>query len=747
MGLFSSKKKVYVGTSVSRVMEDEALPDSIKTGVIKAIFQDGDIPAYAMEELVSNIGMRAERMFEYAAKHYVHGLPSGQILSASQGREQVEAILSAIEGVPVLLDYCHFGPPNSLHIAWMQLIANHGYNPVTNQLAGLSAQKGAPVYLDDMVVTVPAASVGSFEPGALDQWGTPARAGKTPWRPTASPLSGAIRAHSPVYASPTAVEDFVRVDYVWEAATYWWRDESSLAERKRSGQFNIPITDALADNNADYFHAKYTLNGVPKYWLYKVGTGTYPELDALFDAQPETTGTYFPFVHFRSNAVSEISNKTTESYKTSRKLVKYLGMDFDAVAEAIDANPDIADVHQAMLAMAVPANTANPLEQRYLFEFFDNLFYAKDRQYSDPMASTLRRFFDAVAGSPRSSIVIQDRRFKMALSDAGIYKKRVFGSIGALGSHASGMRTETVEQPYRDSETGEQRIQYQNVTVHFYRRQVSQHFYDEVSVANLRMVYHVYGNYTTTGDETDNILLIPIDRAITRDWTIKDREVLYARSLHYIFNSVQIVKVKWYQTGIFKVIATAVAIAMAIYDGGATLGVVLGLTGAAAVIATIIVNLIISKLMAIAFKLFVKVLGEDLALLAAVVALVAGAYQIIDAGSVAGAPWAKDLLTVSNGLTTAAMESKFAGLANEYTDFSSFVVKQTETLEKAQDLLESKTHLNPFVIFGESPSDYYNRTVHSGNIGVLGINAVSSYIDVALTLPKLNDTVGETFYG
>ncbi len=89
------------------------------------------------------------------------------------------------------------------------------------------------------------------------------------------------------------------------------------------------------------------------------------------------------------------------------------------------------------------------------------------------------------------------------------------------------------------------------------------------------------------------------------------------------------------------------------------------------------------------------------------------------------------------------MKADFLDLLQEGKEFSLFVEEQNKLLDDAKALLQGNNHLDPFVIFGESPQDFYNRTVHSGNIGVLGISAISSYVDIALTLPKLNDTLGE----
>ena len=92
------------------------------------------------------------------------------------------------------------------------------------------------------------------------------------------------------------------------------------------------------------------------------------------------------------------------------------------------------------------------------------------------------------------------------------------------------------------------------------------------------------------------------------------------------------------------------------------------------------------------------------------------------------------------------MQGQMDDLLKDASDFSKYIEEQTRLLDTAQDLLEGNNLLSPFVIFGESPDDYYNRTVHSGNIGVIGFEAVSSYVEVALTLPKLDETVGDNFY-
>jgi hypothetical protein len=730
MGIFSSKYVTQVGTSVSRVVEDISIPQSTKSGVIKSLFNDGNLPDYVMEELVVSMGVRAERMYKYAEDKYVHGLPSGEFYSSTQGRVQVEAVIEAAEGQQVLMKYSNFGPPNTLHIGWIKLVSLYGYNTLTNQLSVLSAQKGKTVYLEDMVVVVPASQFNSLEAESLQQWGTSAKAGFTPRRLVNGTI-GNLSNHSPILKSDTATELHLKVTYVWETSIGILKTES------------LTISVADYDPAADYFHANYEVNGQPKYWIYKNDSGLYPTLDAVFVEAPAVSGSYFPFAYFRYNKQSVIQNKTTEAYKTSKKMVDFLGIDYDVLAEAIDENPDIGDVEQAILMMAVPSVSTNAIECRYLFDYFDTLHFSMSGSVSAALASVGSRSFRTATN--RNSIVIQDAQFKMALQNGGIYKRLVAGSVGTIGTHTSQYVITSQQEQAVDESTGETTTYLVNRKSHVYRKQISLGLYEEITVRDLRMVYWVFGEYTTTADETDDILLIPIDRTVSSLYSMGDREELYTRSLHFVFNSLVVTKVKWYQTGIFKALLFIVAVVITIYNPPAGLAA-LQLTGAALVVAAVVITLVVGEIVQRAFKLFVKAFGADVAQAIAIVALLYGGYRVFQNGGSLQGTWASELLQLSSGLQSAAFQDKFSDLLEQQEQFNLFVEEQENLLESAQKLLETGNLLAPFVIFGEKPEDFYNRTIHYGNIGTLGITAISSYVDIALTLPKLNDTVGEEIY-
>lgn len=758
MGLFSSKYKTHVGTAVSRVIEDADLTSAVQTGVLNGLFNDGQLVESVIESLVSCVGVRAERMYSYGKDTYSFGLPNSTLVSSVDGQAVVAAAVIAEIGVGTTIDYSHFGPINNTHAAWKELVDTYGYDSSTNEIGALSTSLGTPVYLKDMVPVVVEATLVERENGSLATWGTPANAGYTPARPSSTTFQ---TTPSGFVVEAAAAADYALVTYVWMVPTPVVVDGVTLTRQVlHEDTFGIPLSGFTA---ADYFQVKYTHGGKAGYWTYKNGAGTKPTIDAVYDTGHDGLGSFFPIGYFRYNKVSMAAAPTSTEYLTSKKLFKYLGMDYGAMVEAVHTNPGIADVEQAMMMMAVPANTTNALEQRYLFDFFSKLALEAGGAGIDPVSSfsSLKTAATADQAKPQVSLVIQDARFKMAISCLGLSKKTKAGSIGVKGSYASSLVTEnlTFTGEIITSTGAGDNIDYTSVMAdqivpvskHVYQRQITESAYEEVQIYGMKMTYHILGEYTTVGDEGDPILLIPLDSSITTAYSIPDRETLFKRSLHYVFNSVVVSKVKWYQTGLFKAFMLIVAVIITIYTYGATWETLLATAGtmsASALILAVAIGVLKYVAAMVAIKLFVKVVGAKVAFIVAIVAALAGMYYMIDTQSIAGAPWAQDLLTLSSNLSSGVNSSVTASMKALQMDaqaFRSFTETQIDLLEGANKLLENKVAMSPFVIFGESPDDFYNRTVHSGNIGVVGIDAISSYVDVALTLPKLSQTLRGSF--
>ena len=178
MGLFSSKYQTTVATNVARVIEDHSLPDSVKHGAIKGLLDDdGQFIENVLEEIVTGVGVKADRMYRYGKTKYTFGLPMSDIQESTSGKDDIKALIAQLVGQSITLDYYHFGALNNLHTGWVMLCRDHGYNAKTNVLGSLTAAKGKPVMLTNMAVVVTEASLLELANGSLDQWGAPADAG------------------------------------------------------------------------------------------------------------------------------------------------------------------------------------------------------------------------------------------------------------------------------------------------------------------------------------------------------------------------------------------------------------------------------------------------------------------------------------------------------------------------------------------------------------------------------------------
>jgi hypothetical protein len=353
------------------------------------------------------------------------------------------------------------------------------------------------------------------------------------------------------------------------------------------------------------------------------------------------------------------------------------------------------------------------------------------------------------------TIIIEDKKFKMALSFTLITQEVKIGNICPVGKYMSSFSEQTkVEQP--PLTTGGTTTFTTVEKRHIYQHQIAPGLYEEISVFGMRMLYFVYQNYTTVAKDTDAILMIPLDNSITSKYSTLKREELYARSLHIIINSRVVTVLKWYQQKWFSIFLVIVAIVVTIISlGTAWQSIVAALAaGASAYAIAYMIFIAILKYLIVSYvvKLFIKLVGVKFALIAALVAAVASMYGgggNSGAEGLQGSPWATELLQVSTNLAKGVKDSLAESMLNlrqEADRYKIYTDTQTKLLDDANKLLESDNQMIPMIIWGEKPDDFYNRTIHAGNIGVLSIDSIESYCDIKLKLPELQDTLGADNY-
>jgi hypothetical protein len=740
MGLFSSKKKTTVHTSVMRIVDDDHLPQTMKTSVLRGILGTvGSVSEHLVDGLLNSAATKVDRMYRFAKDSSPYGLPHGSLITDIQGQDIVKTFLARQAGGSIVMDYYHFAPINNMHVAWQKLADDYGYFAGTNELALLSAQKGVPVYLQDMISYYCNETVAEAQPGTLDSFGRPATAGYAPDR------EAQIRFGLDQFLQVTdyQYDPASSVDYVQATYVYW------LGGVKHTEMLYLSM--AGYDYEGDYYQVQYRREsemGRARFFTYRNESGVYPELDKIFKIDYGALGSYFPWTYCRFGKQNQGAEylHSTPAYKNTVKMCDFLDLDYQDLCDNVDKNPDIDDIEQAMLMFAVPANADSQVEKRYLFEYFNALYYA-DTVPAQSIADMEKGLTDYSFKNGRS-ILIQDKLFKVTFGYSGLLKRKVAGKIGAVGTFDSGIGTTQPSGPIPIA------AGYQ-----FYRCQVSSVFYEEVQIVQPRMTYHIYGQYTYTAGLGNDELLIPLDRAITDLVPMNQREDLFLRSLHMVFNSRIVTKTKWYQTKAFQVVMVVIAVVIAIATGGAGSFLSALATAAAAGVSTLAITVVTmllqTYLASYAFSLIAKELGPEYAMVLAIGAAIYGGMSAYEAGSFGASTTAQTMLKASTGLVKASSEEYQHQLRTEYnadlSEFQLFVDEATKELNEAKKLLDVGNLINPFefigeiplLSLGEEPDTYFKRTIHAGNIGAVGIDAVSSYVDMSLKLPDMNQTMGE----
>lgn len=736
MGLFSDKKEIKVSTSVVRVMEDAFLPDSVRTGMNRSLFEGQEFIPNVMEELVSGLGVKAERMRKYALKSYPAGVPklglSSSISVADLGRAYIQG-----KYTNAVIEYSYFGSSNLNHVAWETLISHLKYNPDTNEIVGLSTPNRK-IFLDSFQLVLPQASIDALSVDAMKLLGPGSTAGYTPERPYGN-QTGTDQYSNQQQPLAGGVEERLKVTY-----TYTEGSGSNVVYPKVS--IEIPLL--ATTDGGDYYQIKYKVGGNTYYWSYQKYSGTVPELDR--DTEPsDAYGNFYPNIYFRYNKVTTGHSNLEQNFIASTKMCNLLGINFYDMTRQIEENPDIENLDNAFLTFAVRPNSKEPVAMKYLFEFFSRIL---DRSSGAEGTSNtiIDKLLSKYTGTPMSrggqAITIKDKKFTMSLSHAGL--SRFTGlSVGTPGTYTSGFAGKNSTTTYYVMENGVQvqKTKSHSVDYYWYRKQLTPTTYEEVQVNNLRMTYYVYGSHTTVGDDTDSILLVPLDEAILRDFPLAEKERLFGISMHMVFNSWYVQVTSWFQRGVFKVFMAVVAVVMIVFTYGSSLqalGTALAAGGAAASAAlmTMFVGALKAIVVSVAVKLFVKEFGPEFALLVAVIAIAYGSYKSMMNNNT----WAENLLSVGNSLvkeTSSYYSDALNALQQEYEAFQDYAADMYQKLEESSRELMQSSYLSPYVVFGESPDNFFTRTAHSGNIGVQSIEAVSNYVDVALRLPTFDQTI------
>ena len=94
MGIFSKKKKVYVGTSIVPLYEE--IPNVTKNAIVGSIFRQENISKAISKEVIGNFVGRTNSFYRFGKNGFYRGLPEGYMTYSNIDYNQIAVVLARI---------------------------------------------------------------------------------------------------------------------------------------------------------------------------------------------------------------------------------------------------------------------------------------------------------------------------------------------------------------------------------------------------------------------------------------------------------------------------------------------------------------------------------------------------------------------------------------------------------------------------------------------------------------------------
>jgi hypothetical protein len=269
--------------------------------------------------------------------------------------------------------------------------------------------------------------------------------------------------------------------------------------------------------------------------------------------------------------------------------------------------------------------------------------------------------------------------------------------------------------------------------------------------------------YDAFHDEDETGFLVPLNQQVLHAMSLRDITDLAYHCCHIVFNCYKVVKQKWYQTTLFKIILVIIAVIIIVCSwGSATPAVVAGLSAvfAAAGIAIIIAHILAALIYVLAMmvianiiaKLAIDLFGPKWGPLIAMVAMIAVGNIGGAAGAGAGA--------ASTGVTAMQVIQATTAVLNLYGQYAQYqtgevykdITKLNAEWEKKFDELDKMTekmlgtNTDLLDIQGMTDATYQHyfepmdvfldRTlITGGDVCDITLGQISNFTELGLQLP------------
>ena len=545
----------------------------------------------------------------------------------------------------------------------------------------------------------------------------------------------------------------------------------------------------------------------PLLFIYEYNTGS-AGLDTLFN-MASGVGEYLPFIPLRHENKFISSTYKPAVYAEAKDAYKRaVGQPFDELIDKIKDNDSLDEIDFAYVFFGVSLNTKDKSSRQYIFAYFKHLYdnqrssaytfnqwvagqtgvtdqiddwinwYAN--QLSNPEGNPIvgvEPSRPTLGTAPGNTVLIQDKgpgqtNLKLEISWTSIEQTGGLG-LGQPGAKSGDVwfkfngSQDIVLTAYSEDEIEDLKID--NIQIY---KQTTASTWLMLNIRGMVHRNHIYDGKSVEITAAQALLdldesgfLIPIHYGVFRQLSLVDATQMGTQCVNLVFNSYQIVKKKWYQTGWFKVLLVIVIVAIAVVTGGvgaggigllganASVGLALGFAGIAATIAGVVANMVAAMILTkLISYVSVAVLGEKIGMIVAAIASMV-ALQVgtaLQAGQSLATMWSSltdpmNLLNMTNSVGNAyagVLQSNTMEYVQKSKDALDDYRKQTLELQQnyAENIGYGNARLDPMALTGVTNFLYYEpsetfltRTLLTGSeIAQMSQDMITDFVKLSL---------------
>lgn len=542
-------------------------------------------------------------------------------------------------------------------------------------------------------------------------------------------------------------------------------------------------------------------------YIYKHLTGK-PALDHAIMTNQVIRQDYYPVIPVRKSN-QFVSQYSAEQYAYAKKAMeKATNGTLDDLIEKLKDNDKLDDIDHAHVVFGVPLNTTTQEGLAYIYRFFfrllpvqrqDSEHYEEWKAEQARHEAELQSWIDwkdaqgflqegqefaggpsyfGTPGAPKNIVRVAvpglgyestiNWRALKELSGSGLAKPDAKVGEFWFSKGARYNYTLTLENPTNSFE--DRHTASDNEVTLFWQETANS--WRAIRMSGLVHRNFVYANNFVEIEGDDAIddeelsgFIIPLKHEIMQDLSLKESTQLSSTATLLVLSSYEVVKLKWYQTGLFKLVLVAAIIATAAFTGGFSaagvgvlgtnlaVGTALGLSGLAAVVAGVVANAIAAAIMtSLISKGATAALGSEIG---AIVGLVASMVAIngisnlsatgsfaVNFGSMARAENILKMTTSVGNAVAAGVNADTVGILEETRELVEDFYEERDRISElfaenigyGNGLIDTLALTDVEPVGVESPSVFLGRTLMTGSdIADLSMGMLSNFCDLSLS--------------